>query len=60
MKQYAENVISENMYSQADSDGHTANILDVIVDYSKDDTSVPISEKYVTTRSGTRRLLHTT
>ena len=60
MKQYAYNVIAENMYRQVDYDGHTAGILDVIVYYSKDDTAVPISEKYVTTPSCTRRLLHNT
>ena len=60
VKQYAANVIAENMYIQVDSYGNTSSILDVIVDYSKDDTAVPIYDKYVTTRSGTRRLLHTT
>ena len=60
VKQYATDIITENMYIQVDSDVHSALILDVIVDYSKDDTSVAISEKYVTTRPGTRRLLHTT
>ena len=60
VKKYSANVISENMYSQVDYDGHTAGILDNIVDYSKDDTAVPISEKYVTTCSGDCRLLHTT
>ena len=60
MTQYAANVIDENMYSQVDSDGHADGILDVISDYYKDDTSVPIYEKYVNTRSDTRRLLCTT
>ena len=60
MTQYAANVIDENMYSQVDSDGHADGILDVIADYYKDDTSVPISEKYVNTRSDIRRLCHTT
>ena len=60
VKQCYANVIAENMYSQVDYGGHTDRILDFIFDYSKDDTSVPISEKYVTTRSGTRRLHHTT
>ena len=48
------------MYRQVDSDVHNAGIFDIIVDYSKDNTNVPISEKYVTTCSGTRRLRHTT
>ena len=60
VKQYAANFISENMYIQVDYDGYTADILDVIVDYSKDDTFIPIFEKYVTIRSGNRRLCHTT
>ena len=60
MKQYAANVIAENMYSQVDYDGQSAVILDFIIDYSKDDTAVPISENYVTKRSSTCRLRHTT
>ena len=60
MKQYANNVIAENMQIQINSDGHIFDILDVTVDYSKYDTVVPISEKYVTTRSGSRRIYHTT
>ena len=42
MKQYASNVIAENMYSQVDYNGHSAGTIDVIVDYSKDDTVVTI------------------
>ena len=59
MKQYADSIIAENMYRQVDSGGHSSIILDVIVDYSKDDTSVPISEKFFTVRSGNRGLCHT-
>ena len=42
VKQYASNVIAENMYSQVDYNGHSAGTIDVIVDYSKDDTVVTI------------------
>ena len=60
VKQYAANVIAENIYSQVDYDGQNSGILDVIVDYSKYDTAVPISYKYVTMHSGTRMLCHAT
>ena len=47
VRQYDANFIAENMNSQVDSEGHIAGILDVIVDYSKDDTSVPISDELI-------------
>ena len=40
IKEYAANVIAENMYNQVDPDGHSVNFLDSIVDYRKDDTDV--------------------
>jgi len=60
IKQYAANNIAENMYSQVDSDGYSQTILDGIIDYSKDGQAVTMDDKYVTTRSGTRRLRETT
>ena len=60
VKQYAANTIAENMYSQLDSDGYSQTILDGIIDYSKDGQAVTMEDKYVTTRTGTRRLRETT
>ena len=60
VKQYAANTIAENMYSQLDSDGYSQTILDGIIDYSKDGQAVSMEDKYVITRTGTRRLRETT
>ncbi len=49
------------MYSQVDSDGHQSQLLEAIIDYSKqDDNTVHKSDKYNVTRSGRRRLRQTT
>ena len=48
------------MYSQVDSDGHQSQLLEAIIDYSKDDNAVHKSDKYTVTRSGRRRLRQTT
>ena len=60
IREYAANVIAQNMYSQVDSQGRSHVILDSIIDYSMDDDAIPMSEKYVTTKSGQRRLRKTT
>ena len=38
IKEYAANIIPENMYSQVDPDGLSHAILDCIIDFKKDDT----------------------
>lgn len=60
IKQYAANIIAQNMYSQVDANGHQSQLLEAIIDYSKDNTAVDKSDKFVTTRSGRRRLRKTT
>ena len=60
IKQYAANTIAQNMYSQVDSDGHQSQLLEAIIDYSKDDTAVHKSDRYTVTRSGRQRLRKTT
>ena len=61
VKEYSTNVIAENILSQVDSDGYSASLMEAIVDYTKDEaTGVPMTNKYVITRTGTRRLRKTT
>ena len=48
------------MYAQVDSQGHTSQVLDSILDHDTDSTAVTMKDKYVTTRSGTKRLRQTT
>ena len=54
IKEYAANVIAENMYNQVDADGHNSNDLVRIIDYRKDDTDVERSKMHITTKSGNK------
>ena len=60
IREYSANIIAQNMYAQVDSNGHTQLLLDSILDYHMDDDAVPMSQKYVTTKSGQKRLRKTT
>lgn len=61
VKEYAANIIAENMLTQVDSDGFSLTMMDGIIDYKRDD-DVAISKKdmYIVTRRGTRRMRKTT
>eukprot|EP00957_Ditylum_brightwellii_P081433 6194205-Ditylum_brightwellii.AAC.1 len=37
VREYAANIITENMLTQVDTDGYTKTLMDSIVDYKKDD-----------------------
>ena len=56
IKEYAANIIAENIYNQADVDGHNSNNLVRIIDYRKDDTDVEHSKMHITTKSGNKRI----
>jgi hypothetical protein len=60
IKEYAANVLAENMLSQLDPYGYNRILLKEIIDYRKDDSAVPLEDKYLTTRRGQRRLRKTT
>lgn len=60
VKEYAANILAENMLSQVDIDGHSKLLLNQIVDYQKESSAVPMEDKYLVTRSGQRRLRKTT
>jgi hypothetical protein len=61
VKEYAANVIAENMLTQVDSDGYLTTILKAIIDYRKDEAvAVSKADKYVYTNSGQKRLRKTT
>ena len=61
VKEYAANVIAENMLTQVDSDGFTTTMIEGIIDHTKD-TAVAVSkdDMYVVTRRGQKRLRITT
>ena len=57
VKEYGTNIIAENMLTQVDSDGYSLSLMDSIIDQSKDPSqAIPMEDKYITTRSGQRRL----
>ena len=61
VKQYAANILAENMLSQVDPDGHSKLLLEEIIDHRKDEEeAVPLEDKYLVTRTGQRRLRKTT
>jgi hypothetical protein len=60
IKEYAANILAENMLSQVDPSGYNRILLREIIDYRKDDSAVPMEDKFLTTRSGQRRLRKTT
>ena len=61
LKEYAANVIAENMLTQVDSDGYSLTMMEAIVDYRKDEAvAVPKDDKYVITSTGQKRQRKTT
>ena len=60
IKEYGANTIAMNMYSQVDADGHRTQLLAGIVDYKKDSRAVSMADKYITTKSGQRRMRKST
>ena len=57
VKEYGANIIPENMLNQVDLDGYSLSLMGAIVDHCKDPSeAIPIEEKYMTTKSGQRRL----
>lgn len=57
VKEYAANVIAENMLRQVDHEGYSTTLMAGIIDYDKDEsTAVPKSDKWVVTKRGNKRL----
>ena len=61
VREYAANVIAENILTQVNSDGFTLTMMKGIVDYKMDPAvAIPKDEKYLITKSGRRQLRKTT
>ena len=61
VKEYSANIIAENMHRQVDEDGYSRDLMEGIIDYSRDnETAVDLADKYLVTRSGQRRMRKTT
>ena len=57
VKKYGANIIAENMLTQVDSDGYSLSLMDSIIDHNKDASqAILIEDKYITTKSGQRRI----
>lgn len=51
IKEYAANIIAGNMYTQVDPQGYSHTILDCILDFKKDDTTLSKDDMYINTKS---------
>eukprot|EP00957_Ditylum_brightwellii_P071251 5416151-Ditylum_brightwellii.AAC.1 len=61
VREYAANIIAENMLTQVDSDGHTKTLMESIVDYKKDEAvAMAKNDMYVVTPQGQKRAHKTT
>jgi hypothetical protein len=61
VREYAANIIAENMLTQVDSKGYSLTLMDAIVDYKRDKAvAIPKSEMYVVTKGGQKRMRQTT
>ena len=60
VKEYAANILAENMLLQVDDNGHNQLMMDAIIDYKKDPTAVLMENKYLFMMTGQRRLRKTT
>jgi hypothetical protein len=61
IKEYAANLIAENMLTQVDADRYSATMLDGIIDYKRDEaTAVSKEDMYVVTKHRQKHLRKTT
>jgi hypothetical protein len=60
VKEYAANVIAENLLNQVDDEGFTITHLQAIVDYRKNDTALAGTNAFATTKRGETRIRKTT
>ena len=60
IREYAANLIAENMYAQVDSEGYRYQLLQSIVDYEKDASAIATEDLYINTKSGQKRMRKTT
>jgi hypothetical protein len=60
IKEYSANLIASNIYEEGDADGYSKTLLHTIVDHKSSGEAVKMADKYITTRSGTRRMRQTT
>jgi hypothetical protein len=54
VERYTANIIAENHYLQCDSDGHSFLVLKEIIDHTKDNSAIPISDGFIIGFNGNR------
>ena len=59
-KEYAANVIAENIYNSVDFEGYASSSSYVIVDHRRSADVITIEDKYFVTKTGTKRIRPTT
>ena len=60
VRQYAANIIAENLYSQVDDEGFRYQLLDEIIDHKTDEQAISKGDGFVYTQSGQKRRRMTT
>ena len=61
IKEYADNIITENMLTQVGSDGMSTTLMEAIVDHQKDEAkALQHQDKYVQTKNGRHHIRKTT
>ena len=60
IREYAANIIAQNMYSTLDENGFSKLVLDCILDHSKESSAVSKADKYLVTKKGRHRLRKST
>ena len=59
-KEYAANIIAENIYNNVDFDGYASSSSYVIVDHKRSGDAIRMEDKYFVTKTGTKRIRQTT
>ncbi len=52
VKKYSANIITENVLSRVYPDGFYTNVISHVLDHKRDGSAVPMSDKYIKTKSG--------
>ena len=60
VKQYAANIIAENIFSQVDEYGYRYQLLRNIISHKKDDTAIEIGNEFTISKNGNKSRKHTT
>ena len=59
-REYAANTIASNIFMESDVDGFSSFFLYHIIDHKSSGEAIKMADKYIITKTGTRRLRQTT